>query len=562
MEHRSHSILPPLALLACALLLASCYKDEGNYDYTALNEVSVVSPAEGAYFAMGRYDTLRIEPQLAFSRGAIDDRDLAFKWEMYLDNWANTESRAVVLGEEKNLDAVITRPASTDNYALVLTVTERATGAAYRFTYHVSVQPSVLSGLMVLQDDGGKCRLDYLASTNAEPSFAANRHVRGVYALNNDGAALEGSPRGISFSLVTKSSYEPQVKNLYVWTDRQLARISASDFSLEHADNDLFIVAPDRIDVTAIDRSSSSSNTTVMVNDGQAHVLNQQTAMSYGYQFSRQLKPNGSLNAEPMRFAPFVYEPDLFSSQTGYAAILYDEIGRRFVKVGEDYSAEPTLFAFNEQDPDNVASYFDVNDIGMDMVWMGRGTGTFAYAVFADDAGRRHLYRMRFNVENTATDSEGNQTVNPQVFRQAAAKFDFSAAEGGDEAQFFECGRYANTLLYATPRDLYTYDFNARKGILLNDPLPEDEAITAVRIYNADYYTANLANVSGTLLYVATWNGAEGKVYEFPINRTTLRLNNRLDPDGNLRKPYNVFTGFGKVVALCVKPQGRGDTVQ
>ena len=77
--------------------------------------------------------------------------------------------------------------------------------------------------------------------------------------------------------------------------------------------------------------------------------------------------------------------------------------------------------------------------------------------------------------------------------------------------------------------------------------------------YNVEYYTANLQEVKGTLLYVATWNGEEGKVYEFPINRTTLRLNNRDDADGNLKAPYNVFTGFGRVVSMCVKPQGRAD---
>ena len=113
--------------------------------------------------------------------------------------------------------------------------------------------------------------------------------------------------------------------------------------------------------------------------------------------------------------------------------------------------------------------------------------------------------------------------------------------------------------MYATTRNIYTYDFNAKRAILLNDPFPEGEEITAMRIYNVEYYTANLQDVSGTLLYVATWNGTEGKVYEFPINRTTLRFNNRADANGNLKAPYNVFGGFGKVVDMCVKPQGRGD---
>lgn len=556
---KGKNILP--ALVVCSsLLLFSCYEDKGNYDYIELNEVSLAAPVEGSRYVIDRYDTLYIEPQFCFSQRHLADDDMAYKWEIFLDDWANTETQSIVLGTERNLKAQINRPASTTDYAVVLTVTERSTGASYRFKFYVSVLPSVLSGLMVLQDENGKCRLDYLASTYAEPSFTSNRHVSHVYAINNGGKALEGTPRGVSFSVVTKSSYEPQVKNLYVWTDKQVARINSSDFSLEYADNDLFMVVPEKINVTAMVRSLSKNYVTVMVNDGQAHVLNQQATMSYGYQFSRALKANTSLTGE-MRFAPYVYQPDLFSSETGYSAILYDEVGKRFVKVSQGYDVEPVLFAFNEQEEANKNQYFDVNNIGMDMVWMGKNYGALAYAVFTDGS-KRHLYRMRFNVASTITEG-GEEVINPQVYKQAAAKYDFSAATEGDDAKIFECGRYAaNTMLYASSRNIYSYDFSARRGILINDPFPEDEEITDFCIYNVEEYTANLTDVSGTLLYVATWNGKEGKIYEYPINRTTLRLNNKNDANGNLKAPYNVFCGFGKVVDMCVKPQGRADVLE
>ena len=556
-------IVAALFAIHCSLFtgvaLTSCYEDKGNYSYTALNEISVSAPVSGTYFAIDRYDTLHIEPQLSFTQGTIDDSQLTFRWEMYLDDWANTEAKAIVLGTDRVLNAVVNRPESTTNYALVLTVTDSQTGAAYRTKYSVNIQPSVLSGLMVLQDDEGRCRLDYLASTYAEPAFTQNRHIKDVYATANDGRSLSGTPRGVSFSLVEKSSYDPQTKNLYVWTDREVARISSSDFTEQHINSDLFMIAPEKIDVASITRSISSNYVTIMINNGQARALNQQATMDYGYQFSRELKANGSLTGN-MSFAPYVYQPDLFGSQTGYCAILYDQQGKRFVKVASSYDAEPAIFAFNEQDEDVCQSLFDVNNIGMDMLWMGKNYGALAYAVFADAGGRRHLYRMRFNVASTTTDAQGNEQVNPQVYRQAAAKYDFSAAEGGNEARLFECGRFAaNTMIYATPRNLYSYDFTAQKSILLNDPFPEGEEITAMKIYNVEFYTQNLQNVKGTLLYVATWNGTEGKVYEFPINRTTLRLNNRAAADGNLKAPYNVFTGFGRVVDMCVKPQGRGD---
>ena len=118
--HRTVKFLVGCCFVA-AIVLTSCYEDKGNYDYTELNEISVTAPAVGTYFSVDRYDTLHIEPQLAFTQGVIDESQLAFKWEMYLDDWANTEAKAVVLSEERNLHAVMARPASTTNYALVLT---------------------------------------------------------------------------------------------------------------------------------------------------------------------------------------------------------------------------------------------------------------------------------------------------------------------------------------------------------------------------------------------------------------------------------------------------------
>ena len=176
-------------------ILTGCYKDEGSYDYGILNEISVQSPIVGSRFAVDRYDEIEINPVLDFSGSIIPDDQLEFRWEMYIDDWANAEAKATVLGYEKNLKTIISRPASTDDYALMLTVTNKENGTSYQFKYALSVQPSVLSGIMVLQENRqGEMRLDYLASTNAEPAFAATRHLKDVYKTANNGANLSGKP--------------------------------------------------------------------------------------------------------------------------------------------------------------------------------------------------------------------------------------------------------------------------------------------------------------------------------------------------------------------------------
>ncbi|MBQ9362102.1 MAG: hypothetical protein IJT97_01645 [Bacteroidaceae bacterium] len=548
----------PLFLLIPLLVVSSCYKDEGNYSYSELNEITADMTETGGVFAVDRYDTLRINPVLQFSQGDIPESDLAYKWEIYLDDWANSEAQSTVLSTEKNLCVQITKPESLTPYAVVLNVTNKQNNTTYRFKYSLSVQPSIMSGLLVLQDDAGTCRLDYFASTHAEPTFAYTHHIPHVYASAN-GTHLQGTPRGVSFSLVTKSSYEPQVKRIYLWTDQEVALLDAADFTRLYSNNELFMVQPEKIDVQNILRSGISSYQTIMINGTDAHALNQQTSMSYGYQFSRPLKPNSTLTGD-IRLSKYIYEPDDFGSWTGFEAILYDEAGQRFVKVDYGVNNNSDLKAF-EQQTDKTKAIFDVNNIGQTLQWMGKGNAGQGFSVFTDGE-TRSIYRTRFNIWST-TSISGNEgedvEVNPQVYNIAIAKYSLSSVTEGDDAKYFDLNRYANTMLYASSRNIYVYDFASKKATLINDEFPEDEEITAIRIYNVEHYTANLTDISGTLLYVATWDGTEGKIYEFPLNRTTNRLNNRTAASGNLKEPYEVFTGFAKVVDMCVKPQGRSD---
>lgn len=537
--------------------MTSCYKDEGNYDYTELNEISVDMSETGSSFAVDRFDTLRINPDIRFSQGVIPEEDLEYKWEIYLDDWANSETKSTVLGTERNLCAQITKPASANLYAVVLTVTNKRDGSSYRFKYSLSVQPSVMSGLLVLQDDEGVCRLDYLASTHAEPTFAYTHHIKKVYASAN-GESLKGVPRGVSFTLVTKSSYEPQVKRIYMWTDQEVVQMDASDFSRQFTNSDLFMIKPDKIDVQNIMRSCFYNYQTIMINGNNAHSLNQQTSMSYGYQFSRPLQADNTLSGD-IRLSKYIYQPDDFGSWTGYEAILYDEAGQRFVKVDYGINNNSNIKSFEQQTEANK-TIFDVNNIGLPLEWMGKGNAGQGFAVFRD-GNNRSIYRGRFSIRATTSETGGEDEVevNPQVYAIAMGKYDLSAVEEGNEAKFFDLNRYANTMLYASTRNIYVYEFSSRKATLINDPFPEDEEITNIKIYNVEHSTSNLTDVSGTLLYVATWNGTEGKVYEFPLNRTTNRLNNKTAESGNLKEPYEVFTGFGKVVDMAVKCQGRSE---
>ena len=52
-----------LCLMLLPALFTSCYKDEGNYDYKELNEITVDTVGVKTSFVIDQYDSLVIEPK-------------------------------------------------------------------------------------------------------------------------------------------------------------------------------------------------------------------------------------------------------------------------------------------------------------------------------------------------------------------------------------------------------------------------------------------------------------------------------------------------------------------
>ena len=53
-----------LCLMLLPALFTSCYKDEGNYDYKELNEITVDTVGVKTSFVIDQYDSLVIEPKI------------------------------------------------------------------------------------------------------------------------------------------------------------------------------------------------------------------------------------------------------------------------------------------------------------------------------------------------------------------------------------------------------------------------------------------------------------------------------------------------------------------
>lgn len=124
-------------------LLASCYEDKGNYDYSGINKVTIDQGSSRLYtISMGQ--TLTIAPTILCSGGEEARKHLSYLWELNGDE----------ISTEPVLNWICDRRLEGTSENLLLTVTDNSTGVVYRTTYSVSFAEKYEgTGVFVLAKD-------------------------------------------------------------------------------------------------------------------------------------------------------------------------------------------------------------------------------------------------------------------------------------------------------------------------------------------------------------------------------------------------------------------------
>ncbi len=513
-----------LAIWTIALALGSCYDDKGNYTYSEINEIIIDTVGKQTEFEVYQFDILDIPVDIRFALEEVSDEDMEYRWTIY-SNAATGNVAAEVIGTERNLHSVIRQPSSADSYSLVLQAKNKLTGIATQMSYTLHVTSQILSGLVVLHTDGAQSDIDYIATPRAVPTVTTSRHIRNAYFTANN-QKLPGTP---AFVGAVRVNNQAAINSVYIGMQEELYKVSGKTFELEYLSEAMFPVKPAVYNFQHFLALSRTANTQFIINDGQVHNIAGQSP--FEITFSSALETNEALNAVDL--APFIYIPAVFSSTTKFEAVFYDRLGQRFVMRPQNNMPTAKLMPFIAQ----ASSVFDVNDIGMDIWWFERGYQDYGYAVFEDHAGGRWLYVADFNKAMDAT--------------MAVKKCDMRACPEIADARFYSTGSRGPVFVYATEKNIYTFDYDgSNQAVLINEPFGQNEVITAMQIHKPYATTNDLGNADGTLLYVATWDGQEGRLYEFSLNETNGYLRDK--------KPLEVFDGMGRIVDFCFKVQGVG----
>lgn len=196
--------------IAGVVLLASCARDLGNYDYTELDGPSVSGIEEN--YEILTLETLSITPAI---EGGLSEDKYSYEWKV-IDN--NNDNAETVLSTEKNLEyEVVLTPGS---YSMYYTLTETESGIAWQTASSLTVNSSLSEGWMVLCSDGGAARLDFISAVTGDTytDILKNNRENGMPAYNG--------PRKIQWLSKLTDDASPY----YLLTDDGATRLGKDSF--------------------------------------------------------------------------------------------------------------------------------------------------------------------------------------------------------------------------------------------------------------------------------------------------------------------------------------------
>ncbi|MCA5006757.1 PKD-like family lipoprotein [Sphingobacterium bovistauri] len=479
-----------ILIYSCLTLfvLYSCTKDSGNYTYTDINTVSINT--SDSVFTIQQLERLTINPDLAES--IPDDKNsYSYEWLMFPTQTSNTfvqieNEEAVLLSREKNLDQIITLPPKL--YFIQYTVKNEITGIKSIKRFTVNITAAFHEGWLLMTNVDNKAKLSFIRRDG-------NVYLDPLKDYNN--ITLKG--KGLaSFTAVTG-----QIKDIYVFTNEEISRLTANDFLVSANQNNLFnlFTIPANIESPFFAISASSSEQYIIAN-GKVHATTNPIfgVSKYSIPFSGQ---SGKL-------FPFI-----FYGETTYISF-YDNENKRFLQSSFFGRALQTF-------SNNINNKYDLNNVGKTMVAADLGAQREFYTIMKDNSNQYYFYAYNPFTTNQATSFQKIQN-SPEI----------------DKAISFASSSSIPHIYYATDNKIYLYDIqsNSSRGPLYE--FPSGTKVKMISMYKHKGWgsTAITDPDFNKILVVAANTATEGSVYYF-----------RLDPTGNFenQKFEKVYNGFGQI---------------
>ena len=341
------------------LLLTACYSDKGNYDYHDINDVTIGGiDRENVYVAYAFQTTLKSTPQIRSTMG--DESSYEYTWRIIPRN-ADTGKGAsldeFVVSHDRNL--VYPVQLTDGDYTGFFEVKDPATGVTWIEDFYLQVISQGSTGWVVACDQGdGRTRLDLIG----KDSENTNDVLYPDLWKNLDFEM--GVPKRLFY---VGDNYASYLGFPVLVTDQGSYSITGNDFHIGE-DTDLkwyFGTVSDRILVanSTIELYTTNwvANWWVIDDSGKIYATECTDRAFFSYPINI-LDGQTEFKAAPFVGVSYTYNDTDEDWNYNYAAIFYDEQGRRFLaKYGANNY--PSLMQCSG------TQLFDVTT-GRDMVFM------------------------------------------------------------------------------------------------------------------------------------------------------------------------------------------------
>lgn len=459
----------PIALLGAGLM-ASCFEDKGNYDYSEFTSQEIAN-VEDSYSKISFQDTLYITPEITPANAEYD-----YLWTLNETYTSLPSSGGGIpkdtISMEKNLAYPVDLPTGT--YELCLSVKNRETGYTVFRNMTLYAQTEFSLGFYVLKEtpDG-----------NTEVDLHTSDALLDNLIEKSIGTSMAGKPK--SMGLIFSYCYiNPETggyiypRALSVCTEDDIRIFSLNDMSTIFTHADMFYGDMPANDVPMY-----------LYPNGYIIAYVSEAGVNYNYQAPRNYW-GGVFSAGKFGVPLAIekgYKPNInmVYSAMAYYGFFFDELNHRFFKV--DFNGQQ-ISLFGENDADDQPVAWSPNNVPADyqLVFFGRNNvnGTSSdeqgYALFKDAQGQMHLYVLSLSssFNNPILDvidiPAGNRITEATVFasnENGASRIYFNSGNElwsynvttGEEKQLALQGYEGGEITYISNR-YWTYESDAENN--------------------------------------------------------------------------------------------------
>jgi hypothetical protein len=459
-------------LLLIPLLVISCYKDLGNYEYTG-NEVITITGIEASYNKVSMEDKITLDPAVTSS---VPGATFEYFWGIYETSVQGSAPKLDTIARTKSIDYLVTQPAKA--WVLVFGAKNTKTGITEFATSTINVITQFTRGWYVLKDNGITTDLDlFLTPDNITPTERKDN----VFSLVN-GRSLQGKAGILGFYSTYKSTVTGALGNtraMFLVTDADASVVNINTVREIRDFNNLFYETPSVKAPGAVTIGSAALH---FLNDGKVHSLYSMSS-NIGVFGMYQLRDasNSQYNLSKYFLSGVVFDPYFF-----------DQTSSSFVSAGGATSMLSSVTS-------TAASSMSSNNNNKRALYMGLRTfSPFAGSAVFEDKTDPSLKILSVLSGSRTAFVIVNDTLQPSQKLYTASRYTMNQ----DEAMMY----------FVTDNEVWSRNLANQFEQLQFTP-PSGEEITFIR--HRKYTVSADAPFNYNYVMVATKSGGNYKVYMF-----------------------------------------------